>query len=131
MTIEESAKKYRLILAQNLKRFINEKQWSQNEFARQMGVTSTIASAWCRAEKYPSSENLNKMCKLFSCHMIDLVEDQAEIAKFRRDLRLREYASLLMDRYDLQYALDQLQKVPQEDMDKVIELIRVFAKEKK
>ena len=129
MTIEEAARNYRLLLANNLKRLLNEKGWSRNELARRMGVTSTIASAWARGDKYPSSENIDKLCQLFGCARVDIMEEPIEAARYHQSKRIEAYARMLDQNADILEAVELLRRVPAEELPRVIEMIKIFAKE--
>lgn len=129
MTVEDARNEFQLMFANNLKRELNAKGWSQNELGRRMGVTSAIVSAWCRGEKFPTYENLNKLCGLLGCARVDLMESPTEAARYHQQKRLSAYAALIDETPELAKAVAWLIKVPAEDMPRVIEMIKLFAKE--
>ena len=127
--IEEYKVKYSRIFAQNLKRYLAEFGMSQNELARRLGVTSATVSTWCRATKYPTIDRIDDLCEIFHCERVDLTETAEASARYHQNARLLAYAKKLAGREDIQLCLDQLFKVPEEDMQKVFAMIALFAKE--
>lgn len=55
------------IFAEALNKLMYEHHLSQNDLATKIGMTKSAISYWCRGERYPNEDGLNKLCKLFRC----------------------------------------------------------------
>lgn len=128
--LKDYERKYAIVFANNLKRFLNERHWSQSYLARTLGVTGTIVSEWCRGEKYPRNNRIDQLCQLFGCERVDLTETQEDAQKYHTDQRMKAYANALGANPKFREAFELLQRVPAEDLPRVIEMIKIFAKEK-
>lgn len=78
MTINE--KKFNSLFGSNLSKILEDRNVSQNEFARMMGVTSATVSNWCRGLKAPRMDKVDKMCQLLHIRRSDLIEKESETA---------------------------------------------------
>lgn len=131
MTVKEAEDKYRKIIAANIRRYLNEKGWSNAELARQMKVSPTIVGKWLKADKKPTDQHIDDMCRLFGCDRYDITDEPETVARYRQRKRLVAYSARLENREDLQQCVDLLENVSAEDMPRVIEMIKIFAKEEK
>ena len=68
-------KSQREIFSSNLKRILQEKNLSQNEFARRIGVQSGTISKWMTHSTYPRDEKIQKMADVLGVRMSDLTAD--------------------------------------------------------
>lgn len=122
-------KKAAEIFGQNLRRFLDERGWSQNELARKMGVTSATVSDWCRGAKYPRAAKQDILCQLFGCERTDLF-DEPEIAAYyhirREALGLAKRMEEMPNRIILVKLIFQ---IPEDDLQKVAAMLAIFAKE--
>lgn len=122
-------KKAAEIFGQNLRRFLNEKGWSQNELARLMGVTSATVSDWCRGAKYPRAAKQDVLCQLFGCERTDLFDEPAVAAFWhirREALGLAKKMEEMPNRIIL---IRMIFQIPEEDLQKVAAMLAIFAKE--
>lgn len=60
---------------QNLKKLRKSKNLSQEELAEKVMVTRQSVSKWETGEAYPEMNNILELCKIFHCHINDLVND--------------------------------------------------------
>lgn len=60
---------------QNLKNLRKSKNMSQEELAERVNVSRQSVSKWETGEAYPEMNNILELCKIFHCHINDLVND--------------------------------------------------------
>ena len=60
---------------QNLKNLRKSKNMSQEELAEKVNVSRQSVSKWETGEAYPEMNNILELCKIFHCHINDLVND--------------------------------------------------------
>lgn len=60
----------------NLRNLRKSKKMSQEELAEIIGVSRQSVSKWETSESYPEMNNILELCKIFHCHINDLVNDQ-------------------------------------------------------
>ena len=63
--------------ADNLKKIRKSKNISQEELASKVGVSRQSVSKWETSEAYPEMNNILELCKIFHCHINDLVNDNS------------------------------------------------------
>lgn len=59
----------------NLRNLRKRKHLSQEELAERVGVSRQSVSKWETSEAYPEMNNILELCKIFHCHINDLVND--------------------------------------------------------
>lgn len=59
----------------NLKKLRKSKKLSQEDLAEKMKVSRQSVSKWETGEAYPEMNNILELCKIFHCHINDLVND--------------------------------------------------------
>lgn len=131
MTVKEAEDKYRKIIAANIRRYLDEKGWSNAELARQVKVSPTIVGKWLKADKKPTDQHIDDMCRLFGCDRLDIIEEPAVARAWHEEQRLRMYAELLAKDRLIAECVELLQDVDASDYPRVREMIRLFKKEKK
>lgn len=60
---------------ENLKNLRTSKKLSQEDLAEKVGVSRQSVSKWECGDAYPEMNNLLELCKIFHCHLNDLVND--------------------------------------------------------
>lgn len=60
---------------ENLKKLRKSSKLSQEELAEKVNVSRQSVSKWENSESYPEMNNLLELCKIFHCHINDLVND--------------------------------------------------------
>lgn len=53
--------------SKHLKELRNEKNLSQSELARELGLSSSAISRWEKEEREPTLSNIIALCKYFKC----------------------------------------------------------------
>ncbi len=59
----------------NLKNLRKSKKLSQEQLAEKVNVSRQSVSKWENGEAYPEMNNILELCKIFKCHINDLVND--------------------------------------------------------
>lgn len=59
----------------NLKKLRKSKKLSQEDLAEKMKVSRQSVSKWETGDAYPEMNNILELCKIFHCHINDLVND--------------------------------------------------------
>lgn len=59
----------------NLRKLRKSKKLSQEELAEKMQVSRQSVSKWETGDAYPEMNNILQLCKIFHCHINDLVND--------------------------------------------------------
>ncbi len=59
----------------NLRNLRKTKKLSQEDLAEKMGVSRQSVSKWETGDAYPEMNNILEICKIFNCHINDLVND--------------------------------------------------------
>ena len=59
----------------NLRNLRKSKKISQETLAEKVGVSRQSVSKWETSEAYPEMNNILELCKIFHCHINDLVND--------------------------------------------------------
>lgn len=102
---EMKATQYRMTLANNLTRIIQQTGYSQAEIARQMGVSTSALSSWCRGARYPRADQLVALASILNVSESELTEDVS--AKDDYLLGLSRGALAVARQYDQLDALGQ------------------------
>ena len=59
----------------NLRKLRKSKKLSQEDLAEKVNVSRQSVSKWENGESYPEMNNILELCKIFHCHINDLVND--------------------------------------------------------
>jgi transcriptional regulator with XRE-family HTH domain len=74
---------------QNLKNLRKSKNISQEELAEKVKVSRQSVSKWETGEAYPEMNNILELCKIFHCHINDLVNDNiVDIDSLDEDVKM-------------------------------------------
>ena len=71
MTQEE----FRKIFAKNLRRIMVEREKTQADICRGIGVSQPTVSTWMTAKKVPRMDTLDDLCAYLGCQRSDLIEE--------------------------------------------------------
>ena len=66
---------YHKVFANNLRRIMHERQKSQADMARYLGVGKSRVSSWMNAQHIPRPDMVDKMCVYLNCSRSDLMEE--------------------------------------------------------
>lgn len=58
-------KEYSKIIARNLRRLMYEKQKTQAEVSRELGISKATLSSWMNGTRQPKIENIDMLCEYF------------------------------------------------------------------
>lgn len=120
---------YNDVFANNLKYYLAEAGLSQAELSRRMGVSTATVSDWCNGNKTPGNmEMFNKLAAVLGIQLADLLESEDMRGQREQNRRVMRYAALLAHDEMLQTAVELLRRVPAEELPKVIEMIKIFAR---
>lgn len=72
-------KTYNEIFAENLTKLMREKGISQNELARQIGVSVGSVNFWCNAVNVPRPKVLDRLCEFFDVPQVELTTNKDDI----------------------------------------------------
>ena len=73
----------------NLKSLRKSKKLSQEDLAEKVGVSRQSVSKWETGESYPEMNNILELCKIFKCHINDLVNDNMiDIDSLDEDIKM-------------------------------------------
>lgn len=74
---------------ENLKKIRKYKKISQEALAEKVGVSRQSVSKWETGEAYPEMNNILTLCKIFNCHINDLVhEDFTDINSLDDEIKM-------------------------------------------
>lgn len=70
------------VIAQNIKRYMEDKRISRKEFCKRLGFAYSTVTDWLNAEKYPRIDKIEIMANFFGVSKADLVEPHtADLAR--------------------------------------------------
>lgn len=121
---------YNDVFVKNLRFYLSSRSLSQAELSRRMGVSTATVSDWCNGHKMPGNmQTFQKLADVLGIELADLLEDESTRGRREQNRRVMLYAAILSEDTMLQTAMDLLRRVPAEDLPRVIEMIKIFAKE--
>ncbi len=62
------------IIASNIRRYLAERDKTQSDLAVFLGVSQATVSFWCKGQKIPRMDKIDRICKFFNCTRTDLME---------------------------------------------------------
>lgn len=75
---------------ENLKRFRKSNNLSQEDLAQKVNVSRQSVSKWETGDAYPEMNNLLELCKIFHCHINNLVNDSIiDIDSLDEDIKIK------------------------------------------
>lgn len=78
---------FRKLFARNLKRVMLERDKSQADIAKGLGVSQPTVSTWMTAKKVPRMETIDRLCAFLHCRRSDLMEENSRpLEDARREL---------------------------------------------
>lgn len=116
---------YNELFANNLKYYLNLRGYSQAELSRLVEVSTATISDWCNGKKIPGS--MKAYMKLAAALSIT-VADLFDVYHHEQLRRLAAYAERISESVELQSAVEVLARVPNEDLPRVTEMIKIFAR---
>lgn len=81
------------LFAKNLNTFMKHYDLSQARLGEKIGYSSSAVGDWCRGEKFPHLDTVDKLSRIFHCTLGDLLEREMQEDKIEERARLvRLYA---------------------------------------
>ena len=86
------------IIADNIRIQMQEKGLTIADVARELGVSHTAASNWCKGQKMPRVDKIDAMCRLFGCRRSDLLEKKAtaDVDRLAEELKENPHYRMLL-----------------------------------
>lgn len=126
---------YNEIFARNLNRQMEYNEINQTELAKKLGVTPAAVSEWCRGNRTPKDlEQLYKLCGLLGCSVSELIGEpddlpEGAIPLVRVEKRALTLAKAIQSKPALVPIVDELLRVPDEELTKLAIIVHMFTKE--
>lgn len=85
----------KMAFAENLKRYLNAKGFTQLDLANHMQCSSSTVSDWCNGKKYPRVDKMQRMADWLGVPMSELTSphdklEEADVAFYNRYRQLTE-----------------------------------------
>jgi DNA-binding Xre family transcriptional regulator len=79
---------FKKLFAKNLRRVMAEREKSQLDVSKALGVSQPTVSTWMTAKKVPKMETVDALCAYLHCRRSDLLEEHnaAPLEDARREL---------------------------------------------
>ena len=68
--------------ARNLKDYMNRDSYTYEALGAKIGRAPSAIGAWCRAEKQPTMEMVDKLCEIFHCRRKDLIDEPEPVVDY-------------------------------------------------
>lgn len=108
---------FNLIFSRNLNNYLEENHKTQAELAQYVGASTSAVSAWCRGQKTPRMDKIDKMCEFFGIKRSDLMEDHdANQKEYYFDKETADIAQKLYENKDLRMLFDAASDSEPEDL---------------
>lgn len=114
------------IVAENIKRYLNQYEMSQADLAKRLDVSPQSVSNWCKGTKSPRMDKVDAMCSIFHCRRSDLLEQYYQIEEdysYYYDEAVREMVDFMHKNPEYQTLFDASRRLKKEDLKFVIDLI--------
>lgn len=108
------------IFPKRLTYYMNYYKMSQRALAEKMDVSEATVSNWVKGIKSPRIDKVDRLCELFNCRRVDLIEEpQGMESEF-----INNYRQLGKESQETVESLIRLLQAERPDSDKVLEMIR-------
>lgn len=112
--------KFNEIFSKRLLYYMNYYKMSQKALASKMDVSEATVSNWVKGIKSPRIDKVDKLCEVFNCRRVDLIEEPQGIElEF-----INNYRQLDKESQETVDSLIRLLQAERPDSDKVLEMIR-------
>ena len=112
--------KFNEIFSKRLLYYMNYYKMSQKALASKMNVSEATVSNWVKGVKSPRIDKVDKLCEVFNCRRVDLIEEPQGIElEF-----ITNYRQLDEDSQAIVDSLIRLLQAEQPDSDRVLEMIQ-------
>lgn len=106
------------IIANNISFHLERCGKSQVDLADYMNVSQATVSNWCKGNKLPRMDKIDKICEFFNIKRSDLMNDRTEAVNehYYIDDDARELAQFLFENPEYKVLFDASRKVRKEDI---------------
>lgn len=112
--------KFNEIFPKRLTYYMNYYKMSQRALAEKMDVSEATVSNWVKGIKSPRIDKVDKLCEVFNCRRVDLVEEpQGMELEF-----ITNYRQLDKESQETVDSLIRLLQAERPDSDRVLEMIQ-------
>jgi len=120
-------KEYGKIISKNLKRIMYERNKTQADVARDLGISKATLSSWMVGTRIPRMNKIDLLCSYFNVRREDLMEDHPEQHYIEEDAK--ELAEFMFRNPEYKVLFKASQKVKKEDIQLVADLLERFKEE--
>ena len=118
-----SERDYAEIFSKNLRRMMEQRDMTQLELSKRLGVSSASVNNWVSGTKNPRMDKVDKMCEIFGCKRSDLMQEHTEEEPYYHDPESRDLANFLFENPEYKLLFSACRKVKKEDLEFVREMI--------
>lgn len=113
------------IIANNISFHLERCGKSQVDLADYMNVSQATVSNWCKGNKLPRMDKIDKICEFFNIKRSDLMNDRTEAVDehYYIDDGARELAQFLFENPEYKVLFDASRKVKREDIEFVKQMM--------
>jgi repressor LexA len=98
------------VMAQNILRYMKQKEKSRQEVCKDLGLSYSTFSEWVSGKKYPRIDKIELMANYFGCEKSDLIEEKKEQStESELPIRKKEFIKKIEGMSDAQ--LDRLEQI--------------------
>lgn len=74
--MQQLEKDFLEILSRNIKKHLHDRDMTQLDLARALGVSTSTVSDWLNKKKSPRMDKVDAMCRIFNCRRSDIMSDR-------------------------------------------------------
>lgn len=115
---------YGKIISKNLKRIMYERNKTQADVARDLGISKATISSWMLGTRIPRMNKIDLLCDYFNVRREDLMEDRPETYYIEEDAR--ELAEFMFRNPEYKVLFNASRNVKKEDIEFVANLLERF-----
>jgi len=114
----------KLIMAENIKYYMDRKGISQTDFCNDLGFPFMTVSDWVNAKTYPRIDKIEMMANYFKVNKSDLIESRKEEEKgYYVDGETAEVAQKIMGNPELKLLFEDAANTRPEDLETVHQML--------
>ena len=123
-----SEQDFNKIFARNLNKLLSERDVSQVELAKIVGVSGPAVNTWCRGLKTPRMDKVDAICEYFNIRRADLISEHPDEEKtaYYLDKETADLVQFMHDAPEYKVLFDASRRVKKEDIEFVMRLIDKF-----
>ncbi len=114
---------YKKTFAKKLRHYMDLNTLSQVDVSNYLGCSSSLVSAWCRAEKMPRVDKITRLCNLFNIEMSELCSVESKEDYYLNN-ETRQIAQEIYENPDMRSLFDVSRKMSPERLKAHIEFMK-------